>query len=107
MDIFTALAEPTRRDIVEMLAMHGQLSATDIYQQFTVSPPAISQHLKILRDTELVSVEKRAQKRIYKVNPKKFVELESWAKKMRKIWHERFDALDKLLEEEKNKLKNT
>ena len=50
MDVFSALAEPNRRRIMEMLASKGQLSASDISQRFAVSPPAISQHLKVLRD---------------------------------------------------------
>ena len=56
MDIFTALAEPTRRTIVELLASSGPLSATEISEQFPVSPPAISQHLKVLREVKLVRV---------------------------------------------------
>jgi DNA-binding transcriptional ArsR family regulator len=54
MDIFTALAEPTRRTIIELLARSGPLSATEIYEQFPVSPQAVSQHLKVLRETQLV-----------------------------------------------------
>jgi DNA-binding transcriptional ArsR family regulator len=46
MDVFEALAAPTRRQIIEMLASKGELSATDIYRRFDASPPAISQHLK-------------------------------------------------------------
>jgi DNA-binding transcriptional ArsR family regulator len=65
MDMFTALAEPTRRDILVLLGTHGQLSAGEIYTKFTSSPPAISQHLKVLRDAELVTVEKHAQQRLY------------------------------------------
>lgn len=105
MDIFTALAEPTRRNIVELLAMKGQLSASDISSKFNVSPPAISQHLKVLRDTNLVRVEKRAQQRIYKINPEKMHEIEVWIKKLTKLWDERFAALDSVLEVEKRKLK--
>ncbi len=105
MDVFHALAEPTRRSIVEMLAASGQLSASDIYHKFSVSPPAISQHLKVLRDTDLVRVEKRAQQRIYKINPAAMTEIEVWIKRMTKTWNERFDALDRVLEEEKIRIK--
>src|SRR5215472_9026113 len=104
MDIFSALAEPTRRTIVEMLAKNGPLSATDIYDQFSVSPPAISQHLKVLREANLVRMEKRAQQRIYQLNPDAMSELEGWARQMTQLWNERFDALDKVLEIEKQKL---
>ena len=104
MDIFTALAEPTRRTIVEMLARSGPLSATEISEHFPVSPPAISQHLKVLREAKLVQMEKRAQQRLYQINPEAMVELEAWAKHMTQLWNERFDALDTVLEAEKRKL---
>lgn len=103
MDVFSALAEPTRRKILEMLASKGELSATEIYEQFPVSRPAISQHLKVLREAELVSVEKRAQQRIYRVNPHTVLEVESWARRLAQIWEQRFDALEKLLQAEQEK----
>lgn len=103
-DIFNALAEPTRRDIIEMLATKGQLSASDISTSFKVSAPAISQHLKVLREARLVNMQKRAQQRIYQINPDAMSELEEWARKMKKMWHERFDRLDAVLQEEKAKL---
>jgi DNA-binding transcriptional ArsR family regulator len=61
MDKFHALAESTRRKIIEMLAREGALTATEICEEFQVSPSAISQHLKILREANLVRMEKRAQ----------------------------------------------
>jgi DNA-binding transcriptional ArsR family regulator len=103
MDMFSALAEPTRRSIIEMLAGEGQLSASDIAGRFDVSAPAISQHLKILREAELVVVEKRAQQRIYRLNPDAMREFEQWARKTRERWDERFDALDRVLEAQKQK----
>lgn len=105
MDIFYALAEPTRRNILEILAESGQLAASEIYEKFSVSASAISQHLKVLKEARLVKVEKKAQQRIYKVNTETMLELEEWAKKMSQIWDKRFDALDKLIEEEKAKQK--
>ena len=104
MDTFTALAEPTRRNILEMLAASGNLSATDIYRRFKTSPPAISQHLKVLREAKLVRVEKRAQKRIYYINPEPMRELEKWVKQFAANMEERYQALDKLLEVEKQRL---
>lgn len=105
MDLFFALAEPTRRDIIEMLAGNGELSATQIYHKFRVSPPAISQHLKVLREAKLVHMEKRAQQRIYQLNPDAMLELEAWAKQITELWNERFDALDRVLKSEKRKKK--
>lgn len=102
-DIYSALAEPTRRSIIEMLAARGELSASEICDRFPVSAPAISQHLKVLRETKLVRVEKRAQQRIYEVNPDALLELELWARRMRELWDERFDTLDRVLEAEQKK----
>lgn len=104
MDTFTALAEPTRRSILEMLAASGNLSATDIYRGFRSSPPAISQHLKVLRDAKLVRVEKRAQQRIYYINPEPMKELEKWVRQFAAVMEERYQALDKILEIEKQRL---
>ena len=101
--MFYALAEPTRREIIEMLAKNGQLSATDICDEFPVSHPAISQHLKVLREAKLVRVEKQAQRRLYRINPDAMVELEQWAKQMTQLWSDRFDALDRVLKAEKRK----
>jgi len=100
-NIFEALADSTRRTILETLAMHGQLSATDISNQFHTSAPAISQHLKVLREAKLVDVEKQAQKRIYTINTHTIHDLETWAHRMTKEWDKRFDRLDKVLEREK------
>ncbi|MBI4057700.1 winged helix-turn-helix transcriptional regulator [Candidatus Microgenomates bacterium] len=103
MDLFSALSDPTRRNIVELLAVNGQLSATDISDKFHVSPPAISQHLKVLREADLVQVEKRAQKRIYTINTDSLQKLEDWTRKMKQLWSQRFDVMDKVLAAEKQK----
>jgi DNA-binding transcriptional ArsR family regulator len=99
--MYTALADPTRRQIIEMLATGKKLPATDIYTQFPVSKPAISQHLKVLRDTNIVTVEKKAQQRIYRINQSSISELEGWIKKITKKIDERFDRLDQVLEQVK------
>lgn len=99
--LFYALAEPTRRNIVEMLATNGKLTATEISNNFTVSPQAISQHLKVLRDAEVVRVEKRAQQRIYKINPGVMKQLSEWVAKVTDLWEERFEVLEEVLAEEK------
>jgi DNA-binding transcriptional ArsR family regulator len=106
MDKFDALADPNRRKIIEILARYGQLPATEIYEQFEVSPQAVSQHLKVLRQAKLVRVERRAQQRIYQINPDAMLELEEWARQLRQLWDQRFDALDKILQQEKTKENN-
>lgn len=106
MDMFVALADPTRRNILELLAHRGELSATTIYEQFPVSPQAVSQHLKILREANLVEMEKRAQKHLYRINPQTLSQFEEWVKQMQKMCDERFNALDMVLEMEKKKENN-
>jgi uncharacterized protein YndB with AHSA1/START domain/DNA-binding transcriptional ArsR family regulator len=101
MDQFSALADPTRRKILELLARDGPLSAAEICDHFQVSAPAISQHLKILRETDLVSMEKRAQQHIYQVNPQAVLEIADWAGQMTQLWSQRFDVLEQVLEAEK------
>jgi DNA-binding transcriptional ArsR family regulator len=103
MDKFTAIADPTRRNIIEMLASQGQLAATEIYDQFQISPQAISQHLKVLREANFVQVEKKAQQRIYRMNPDAMIEVEQWARQYRQIWSQKFEALDKVLKAQKEK----
>jgi DNA-binding transcriptional ArsR family regulator len=105
MELFAALADPTRRKIIEHLAKLGQLSATQISDQFPTSPQAISQHLKVLREAKLVLVEKRAQQRIYRINPDAMIELEDWARQLRQLWNQRFDALDQVLKIESKRRK--
>jgi DNA-binding transcriptional ArsR family regulator len=104
MDKFSAIADPTRRKIIEMLANQGPLSASQISDQFNISPPAISQHLKVLREADVVRMEKRAQQRIYSINPQSMLEVEGWVQQMVQGWNNRFDALDRLLAVEKKRL---
>ncbi len=93
---FAALADPTRRQIVEMLA-HRELPAGEIAARFNVSPPAISQHLKVLREAGLVSVRIDAQRRIYGIDPAGFAELDQWLAQVRRFWSGRLDALENQL----------
>jgi DNA-binding transcriptional ArsR family regulator len=106
MDMFVALADPTRRAILEILASSGELSATAIYQHFSATPQAISQHLKALREANLVVMEKRAQKHIYRLNQETLSQFEAWVQRTRQRWEERFSALDTVLEREQQKLVN-
>lgn len=96
METFAALADPTRRRILEMLAS-GQLPAGEIAGRFRVSPPAISQHLKVLRRANLVHVRSQAQQRIYELDPHGLDELESWIARVRSFWTGRLDELERQL----------
>lgn len=104
---FTALAEPTRFQIVELLAKHGRLPASQISKRFPVSPPAISQHLKVLKEAKLVTVEVQAQQRIYALNQAGIREIDQWLSRVKAQWEARFDALDALLTADTKKAKKS
>jgi DNA-binding transcriptional ArsR family regulator len=92
----TALADPTRQRIVEMLAA-GAMSSGDIARRFDISAPAISQHLKTLRAARLVRVRAQAQKRFYELDPEGVTELADWIARIRSFWTQRLDALEEEL----------
>ena len=100
MDVFAAIAQPTRRSILEMLAEGGQLTVSDIASRFRVTPPAISQHLKILREARLVRMHKHRQQRIYQINPEAVQQVDDWVRNIETLWSQRFDRLDELLKED-------
>jgi len=100
MDVFAAIAQPTRRTILEMLAEGGQLTVSDIAGRFRVTPPAISQHLKILREARLVRMHKHRQQRIYQINPEAVQQVDAWVRNIEALWTSRFDRLDELLKED-------
>ena len=97
-----ALSDPTRQRIVEMLAASGALSSGDIASRFELSKPAVSQHLKTLRDARLVSVHADKQRRIYELNPEGVKELSDWIARIRAFWIPKLDALEEALKSNKS-----
>jgi DNA-binding transcriptional ArsR family regulator len=100
MDAFHALAEPRRRRVVEILARRGKLSASQICREFDVTPQAISQHLRVLREARVLLMEKRAQQRLYTFNPQSTTQIQDWTAQMARLWRGRLDRLDRALKEE-------
>ncbi len=98
MDTFTALADPTRRRIIESLAA-GETSFGELADKFEMSRPAVSQHLKVLRDAGIVTARVDAQRRIYKLTDDGLGEVEDWLGKVRDFWSQRLDKLERLLDE--------
>jgi DNA-binding transcriptional ArsR family regulator len=88
-----ALADPTRRQIVELLAERDR-DAGEIASHFDVSRPAVSRHLRVLREHGLVSSRGEAQRRIYSLDPGPLEEIDAWLNKYRGFWANRLDALD-------------
>jgi len=99
MDRFAALGDSTRRTIVGLLS-EADRRAGDIADHFDTSAPAISQHLKILRESGMVKVERRGRERIYSLDPAGLAAMEDWINETRKKWNGRLDRLSGLLEQE-------
>ena len=102
MQTLTALADPTRQRIVEILAA-GPLCAGDIAARFQISGPAISQHLKTLKTAKLVRARVDAQRRIYELDPDGVGALSDWVERLRAFWNPRLDALEAPLTQEGEK----
>lgn len=92
MQSLIALADPTRRRIVEMLA-GKELAAGAIGEEFAISAPAVSQHLKVLKEANIVTVRVDGQRRIYALDPAGFDEIEQWLSNVRRFWIPRLDEL--------------
>lgn len=97
MDIFTALADPVRREIIATLS-DSDRTAGELGARFAISQPAVSRHLQVLRRTGLATVRAEAQRRVYALNPARLAELEAWAAQHREAWNRRFDALGEHLD---------
>jgi len=98
MDPFAALADPTRRRIIEMLAT-GEQPFGELADRFEMSRPAVSQHLKVLRDNGLVGVRAEAQRRYYRLDPAGLDGIDAWLGKVRNFWSGRLDRLEAVLED--------
>lgn len=96
MQSLAAIADPTRRKIVELLAERERTSG-ELVAEFDLSAPAISQHLKVLRDAGLVRTRAVGQTRIQSLDPSGLDDLDAWLEKTRSIWSSRLDALEREL----------
>jgi DNA-binding transcriptional ArsR family regulator len=102
MDTFTVLADPTRRRIIESLSM-GERTFGEIADQFEMSRPAVSQHLKVLREARFVTARADAQRRIYRLSQHGFDEVDQWLDKIRRFWSDSLDRLEHALRQEEDK----
>lgn len=92
MDAFEALADPTRREIVAMLA-GGERNAGDIASRFDMAGPSVSRHLKVLRESGLIVFRAEATSRIYRLNEQRLGEVQQWMQAQLDLCRERFDRL--------------
>ena len=100
MDRFAALADPSRRRMIELLGQSAR-PAGAIAAEFRLSAPAVSQHLKALREAGLVRVAIDGQRRIYSLDPAALGEIDAWIGKVRGFWSARLDALEAALDQDK------
>jgi DNA-binding transcriptional ArsR family regulator len=97
MDALTALAEPTRRRIADHLRLRER-TVTDLVAALGMSQPAISKHLRVLREAGVVAAQVRAQQRVYRLEPGPFRELDAWLAPYRRLWTHHLAALERHLD---------
>jgi DNA-binding transcriptional ArsR family regulator len=92
-EALAALADPVRRELVGLLA-RGELAAGELADRFPVSRPAISRHLRVLREAGLVTARAEGKRRLYALDPRPLREIDDWLEPYRDLWAQRLDALD-------------
>jgi DNA-binding transcriptional ArsR family regulator len=95
-DIFQAIADPTRRAIITLIALQA-MTPNAIAENFNASRQSVSKHLRILTECELVKQEQRGREIYYSLEIKKMKEIDKWLDQFRKIWETRFNQLDNVL----------
>lgn len=101
-DVFNAMAEPRRRQIVDVLG-HGELPVNDLVQLLGLAQPQVSKHLRVLREVEVVAVRDEGRQRLYRINGPALKPIYDWVEPYERSWSERFDRLDSVLDELKEK----
>lgn len=104
-DVFQAIADPTRRAILALIAFQS-MTPNALAEHFDSSRQAVSKHIRILTECKLVNQEQSGREIYYQLNPQKMKEIADWLDPFRKMWESRFDKLDDLLSEMKEKQKH-
>jgi DNA-binding transcriptional ArsR family regulator len=104
-DAFNAVAEPRRRQILDVLA-GGERPVNDLVTVLGLAQPQVSKHLRVLREVGLVNVRDEGRQRMYRLNGRPLQPIHDWVKEYERTWNERFDALDEVLEELKKEEKD-
>ena len=97
MTTFEVLAEPRRREILDLLR-ERERTVGELVEQIAISQPGVSKHLRVLRDAGLVAARADAQRRVYEVRPEPLAEIDRWLEPYRRRWAKRLDALERHLE---------
>lgn len=105
-DVFQAIADPTRREIINLLAQQP-LNLNTVAENFDISRPAISKQIKILTECGLVEIEQKGRERYCSAKLDKLKEVSEWAEKQRQFWMQKLDALEEFLEGDKKSNENS
>jgi DNA-binding transcriptional ArsR family regulator len=97
-DAFNAVAEPRRRQILDLLAA-GERPVNDLVDLLGLAQPQVSKHLRVLREVDLVRVRDEGRQRMYRINPQPLKPLHDWLARYERMWNERFDLMDSVLDE--------
>ena len=97
-DAFNAVAEPRRREILDLLA-DGERPVNDLVALLGLGQPQVSKHLRVLREVGLVDVRDQGRQRMYRLNGEPLKPIHDWVKNYERTWNERLDAMDELLDE--------
>src|SRR5580658_8341616 len=92
-DVFNAIAEPRRREIVDLLAMGAQRDVTELVLKLGLPQPAVSKHLGVLRKVGVVAVHKAGQRRLYRLNPRELKPVHDWIQHFEQLWTGHLDAI--------------
>lgn len=104
-DIYQAIADPTRRAIITLIALQA-MTPNALAEYFDTTRQAVSKHLKILTECELVKQEQKGREIYYKLEYNKMKEIDKWLEQIRNNWEERFNNLDAYLQKAQNKQRN-
>ena len=99
---FELLAEPNRRRILDLLR-DGERPVGELVNRLSMSQPAVSKHLRVLRESGLVDVRVDAQRRVYRLRPEPLQEVDAWIEPYRRLWDQRLDRLERHLQRMKDK----
>ncbi|MEL6436633.1 MAG: metalloregulator ArsR/SmtB family transcription factor [Pseudomonadota bacterium] len=95
--LFSALADPTRRAVVQMLAEKKQASVSELHAPHDMALPSFTQHLKVLESAGLISTRKKGRVRMVNIEAQQLTKAQKWLERQRKVWEARFDRLDALV----------
>lgn len=101
-DAFNAVAEPRRRQILDALA-EGERPVNDLVRALGVAQPQVSKHLRVLRQVGAVDVREAGRQRLYRLNGRALKPIHDWVKEYERLWSDRFEELDAVLEDLKEK----